>query len=95
LSTDPQGGSPGGIRRPGAGHGRERPAVGVSRLLDRVTLEWLKARSSTAEDDEAEQARLHAIAMQVAGAIRGGDPNRAAEADKRVRELLARKYGRL
>ena len=71
-----------------------RERVSVSRLLERVTREWLKTRAGAAEDDEAEQARLHAVAMQFAGTIRGGDPDRAAEAGKRVGELLARKYGR-
>jgi hypothetical protein len=72
----------------------QRERVSVSRLLEHIAREWLQARSSAAEYDEAEQARLHAVAMQFAGTIRGGDPNRAAEAGKRVRELLARKYGR-
>jgi hypothetical protein len=71
-----------------------REGVSLSRLLERIARDWLKARSSAAEDDEAEQKRLRAVAMQFAGTIRGGDPDRAAEAGKRVRELLARKYGR-
>ena len=70
-----------------------RERVSVSRLLERLTREWLKTRAGTAED-EAEQARLHAVAMQFAGTIRGGDPDRATEAGKRVGELLARKYRR-
>jgi hypothetical protein len=71
-----------------------RERVSVSRLLERIAREWLKARASAAEDDEAEQERLRAVAMQFAGTIRGGDPDRAAEAGQRVRESLARKYGR-
>jgi hypothetical protein len=71
-----------------------REGVSLARLLERIARDWLKARSSAAEDDEAEQERLRALAMQFAGRIRGGDPDRAAEAGKRVRELLARKYGR-
>jgi hypothetical protein len=71
-----------------------RERVSVAQLLERIAREWLKARAAAAEDDEAEQERLRAIAMQFAGTIRGGDPDRAAEASKRVRELLARKYGR-
>jgi hypothetical protein len=69
-----------------------RERVSVARLLERIAREWLKARAS--EDDEAEQERLRAIAMQYVGTIRGGDPDRSAEVSKRVRELLARKYGR-
>ena len=71
-----------------------REGVSLSRLLERIARDWLKARSSPAEDDEAEQERLRAIAMQFVGTIRGGDPGRAAEVSKRVREVLARKYGR-
>lgn len=71
-----------------------RERVSVAQLLERITRAWLKARGSAAEDDEAEQERLRAIAMQFVGTIRGGDPDRAAEVSKRVRELLARKYGR-
>jgi hypothetical protein len=70
-----------------------RERVSVSRLLDRIAREWLKARAA-ATDDAAEQERLRAIAMQFVGTIRGGDPDRSAEVSKRVRELLARKYGR-
>ena len=71
-----------------------RERVSVSRLLERIAREWLKARAAAAEDDEAEQERLRAIAMQFVGTIRGGDPGRASEVSNRVRELLARKYGR-
>ena len=71
-----------------------RERVSVSRLLERIVREWLKTRAAAAEDDEAEQERLRAVAMQFVGTIRGGDPDRAAEAGKRVRELLARKHGR-
>jgi hypothetical protein len=71
-----------------------RERVSVSRLLERIAREWLKARAAAAEDDEAEQERLRAIAMQFVGTIRGGDPDRASEVSKRVRELLARKHGR-
>jgi hypothetical protein len=71
-----------------------REGVSLSRLLERIARDWLKARGAAAGDDEAEQERLRAVAMQFAGTIRGGDPDRAAEAGKRVHELLARKYGR-
>ena len=71
-----------------------RERVSLARLLERIAREWLKTRPTAAEDDEAEQARLRAVAMQFAGTIRGGDPDRGAEAGKRVRELLARRYER-
>jgi hypothetical protein len=71
-----------------------REGVSVARLLERIARDWLKARASPAADDEAEQERLRAIAMQFVGTIRGGDPDRAAEVSKRVHESLARQYGR-
>lgn len=71
-----------------------RERVSVARLLERIARDWLRARAAATEDDEAEQARLKAAAMQFVGTIRGGDPDRSAEVSKRVRELLARKYGR-
>jgi hypothetical protein len=70
-----------------------RERVSVSQLLERIVREWLKTRAAAAED-EAEQERLRAVAMRFVGPIRGGDPDRHAEAAKRVRELLARRYGR-
>ena len=70
-----------------------RERMSVARLLERIAREWLEAQAA-AEDDQVEQERLRAIAMQFVGTIRSGDPDRAAEASERVRELLARKYGR-
>jgi hypothetical protein len=71
-----------------------RERISVSRLLERIAREWLKTRASAAEDDEAEQERIRARAMRFVGSIQGGDPDRAANARERVREVLARKYGR-
>ena len=71
-----------------------RERVSVSRLLERIAREWLKAYAAAAEDDEAEQARIRARALRFVGSIQGGDPDRAAKARERVREVLARKYGR-
>ena len=71
-----------------------REGLSLARLLERIARDWLKARSSAAEDDEAEQERIRARAMRFVGSIQGGDPDRAANARERVREVLARKYGR-
>jgi hypothetical protein len=71
-----------------------RERVTLARLLERISRDWLKARASAAEDDEAEQERIRARAMRFVGSIQGGDPDRAAKARERVREVLARKYGR-
>jgi hypothetical protein len=71
-----------------------RGRVSIARLLERIAREWLQARASAAEDDEAEQERLRAVAMQFVGTIRGGDPDRSATVSQRVRERLASKRAR-
>ena len=57
------------------------------------TSDWL-ARGSSDGDDEAVQRRLHEAAVPFIGTIRGGDPNRALEAGRRVRAELVRKHAR-
>ena len=71
-----------------------REGISLARLLERIARDWLKAQATAAEDDEAEQERIRARAMRFVGSIQGGDPDRAAKARERVREVLARKYGR-
>jgi hypothetical protein len=71
-----------------------REGVSLARLLERIARDWLKARASAAEDDVAEQERIRAHAMRFVGSIQGGDPDRAAKDRERVREVLAREYGR-
>jgi hypothetical protein len=74
-------------------HAAREERVSVSRLLERIAREWLKARPSAAED-EAEQDRIRASAMRFVGTLRSGDPDRSAMASQRVREQLTRKHGR-
>ena len=64
-----------------------RERVSVARLLERIAREWLKARAAAAEDDEAEQERLRAIAMRYVGTLRSGDPTFSEKVSERVREL--------
>jgi len=71
-----------------------REKISLAKLLDKMARGWLKERESERLDDEAEQARLHAIAAKFAGAIRGDNPHRAASVRQLVRERLAQKYGR-
>ena len=75
-------------------HAARREGVSLSRLLERIARDWLQSRAAAAADDEAEQERIRARAMRFVGSIQGGDPDRAAKARERVREVLARKYGR-
>lgn len=62
--------------------------VSMAELLDRVTGEWITSRSAATGDADAGQSRLQAAASRFIGAIRGGDPDRAAQARQRLRALL-------
>lgn len=65
----------------------------VSKLLDRIVLEWLRVGGSE-EEEEATQSRLHRAAALAIGSIHGGDPSRAKQADSRVKQRLRQKRGR-
>ena len=65
----------------------------VAGLLKRIAGAWL-ARRSSGSDDEAVQRHLHEAAAPFIGSIRGGDPNRAQEAGRRVRAELVRERSR-
>ncbi len=67
-------------------------STSVARLLEQIVTEWL-GRTGSAADDEEEQRRLHAESAKHIGKIRGGDPPRAQEASRRVREKLNKSYG--
>jgi hypothetical protein len=71
-----------------------RERVSVARLLERIAREWLKARAAAAQDDEAEQERLRAIALQFVGTLRSGDPDLSEKVSERVRERLLRAHAR-
>jgi hypothetical protein len=68
--------------------------VSVAKLIERIACEWLGERKAARADDEAQQERIRARAMRFVGSIHGGDPDMAEKARERVREVLARKYGR-
>ena len=69
--------------------------VSLAQLLDRVTGEWMNARTCAATGTDDEQARLRAAAARFVGAIGGRDPERATRARERLREMLeARRRGR-
>jgi hypothetical protein len=74
-------------------HVAREERVSMAELLDRVTGEWISARSSGVEGEDTEQARLRAAATRFIGAIRGGDPNRAAQARQRLQAILKERRG--
>lgn len=65
----------------------------VAALLERIVREWLM-RSPAVPEDEDEQRRLHARAAECVAAFDSGDPDRAANARRLVRERLSRRRGR-
>ena len=71
-----------------------RERVSVARLLERIAREWLKARAAAAGDDEAEQERLRAVAMQFVGTLRSGDPHLSEKVSERMREDLLKAHAR-
>jgi hypothetical protein len=66
----------------------------VAELLERVTDEWIRARTARGGSDHLEQARLRAAAMPFIGALHGEDPDRARKARVRLRAKLARRNAR-
>jgi hypothetical protein len=74
-------------------HAAREEGVSVSRLLDRIAREWLKARPGAA-DEEAEQERIRASAMRFIGKLRGDDPDRSANVSERVRDILTERHAR-
>ena len=75
-------------------HAARREGVSLSRLLERIARDWLQSRGAAPAGNKAEQERIRARAMRFVGSIQVGDPDRAAKARERVREVLARKHGR-
>ena len=70
-----------------------REGTTVSGLLERMTREWMARRRLTADDDAAEQVRLHERARQAIGTINGGLPPSTSVREV-VRARLKRRHGR-
>jgi hypothetical protein len=64
----------------------------LSALLERIARDWLKGRTSAA--DEAEQRRMRAALMACAGTFKGDGTSATNENVRKVMgEYLERKYG--
>lgn len=74
-------------------HEARRERQSVAGLLERITMEWLRARRRGTDSDD-EQARLHAVAAKTFGTIAGGDPSRSTAVRTAVRRRLAERRGR-
>ncbi len=71
-----------------------REGKSVAQLLDEMSSEWLNGRRNSQSLDQIEQGRIRERVMAIAGSLSGGDPHRAANASKRVHEILRERYGR-
>jgi hypothetical protein len=71
-----------------------REGKSVAQVLDDISSEWLEQRRRTLGEDELEQKKLRDRVLKLAGSLSGGDPHRASDASRRVKEILAKHYGR-
>ena len=65
----------------------------VANLLRTIVTDWLAGHSAHGEDAES-QLRMRNQALRFAGTIRGGDPDRAEQANSRVRAALEARRAR-
>lgn len=66
--------------------------ISLTKLLNRITGEWLRKRRNSRKYDQADQDAIRRRVMEVIGSIRGGDPTRSARTTELVREILQRKH---
>ena len=71
-----------------------REGKSVAQLLDEMTSEWIEERRNSRPLDNLQQERTRKRVLALAGSYSGGDPQRAAHASERVREILRERYGR-
>ena len=69
-----------------------REGTSVSKLLEKITADWLAHRRNGHSNDDAEQAALRKRVMATVGTIRGNDPTRAERASELVREIIYKKH---
>lgn len=71
-----------------------REGKSVAQILDDISSEWLEQRRRTLAGDEIEQKKTRARVLKLARSISGGDPDRASNASRRVKESLANRHAR-
>ncbi len=69
-----------------------REGTSVSKLLERITADWLTQRRNGHSDDDAEQAALRKRVMATVGTIRSKDPTRSQRTSELVREIIYEKH---
>jgi hypothetical protein len=70
-----------------------RQGLTVSQVLDRITKQWLEEQASLRNDDEAEQARVHAAAAKCFGTIAAG-PDFSENVSAKMRMLVKERHAR-
>lgn len=65
----------------------------LAELLEEIAESWLARSGGRGERDE-EQERVRAAAMTFVGSIRGGNPERAANARSEIKSRLRRRHAR-
>ena len=71
-----------------------REGKSVAQVLDDISSEWLEQRRRSLAEDELEQKKLRDRVLKLAGSLSGGDSERASNASRRLKEILAKRYGR-
>ena len=74
-------------------HEARREGRSVGGLLERIAMEWLRARRGVTDSDD-EQARLHRVAAKAFGTLAGGNPDRSTTVRTAVRRRLTARLGR-
>jgi len=67
-----------------------REGMILAEVLDRLTDDWLEEQSGR-NGDEAEQARLHAVAAKYSGVFSGSDPFASEKVSEVVRKYVTEK----
>lgn len=70
-----------------------RRRISMSAALDAAAREWLQKSGITNDADE-EQNRLHESASKWLGTLASGNPHRAENASRDVKDRLRQRYGR-
>jgi hypothetical protein len=71
-----------------------REGISFAQVLDDISSEWLERKRLALAEGELEQKKLRARVLKLAGSLSGGDPDRASNASRRVKEILAKRNGR-
>ena len=72
----------------------QREGTSLAQLLEQITADWMHQRRNSRNGDNVEQGRIRKRAEAAIGSLAGGDPHRASQASRRVREIIRSKHER-